>query len=213
MKKDRIRIALLDDHQIVLDGLCLLLEDQEQLELVHSDTSSQRMMDWLLNHSVDILLSDIMMPEMDGYELACKVKKELPGIKIIALSMNGEPELVHRMIDEAGVEGFVLKTCGQAELLKAIDQVSLGKTYYAGEISLARRAYQQHMEEDQAILLTPREIEVIRCISKEMTNRQIADTLFISERTVETHRKNIFRKTGVHSIIGLLDLARSKHWI
>ncbi|HNB82731.1 MAG TPA: response regulator, partial [Chitinophagaceae bacterium] len=74
MKKDRIRIALLDDHQIVLDGLCLLLEDQEQLELVHSDTSSQRMMDWLLNHSVDILLSDIMMPEMDGYELACKVK-------------------------------------------------------------------------------------------------------------------------------------------
>jgi DNA-binding NarL/FixJ family response regulator len=208
-----VSIAILDDHQIVIDGLKLLLSDHPQFNIVAEYNKGTDLLEELKNLTVDIVLTDIMMPEMDGYEVALRIKKEFPQVKVLALSMNGEGMLIDKMIEEADVAGYLLKTTDKKELVTALESVSKGDTYFAKEILEELHSFQKIKKENEAIHLTSREIDIIKCIAEDLSNKQIADKLFISERTVETHRKNIFSKTNMHSAISLIDFAKKRKLI
>ena len=207
MKNKKIYLGIVDDHQIVIDGLKSLLHGHDRFEVVIECTQSIEMPALIRQTNIDLLLTDVMMPGMNGAELAKAVHKEFPEIKILALSMSGQGGLVNQMIDDSDISGYVLKNIGKQELIKALEKISAGGIYFSGEVleemakasELKKSYFESH--------LTAREIEIIGLIEKELTNKQIAETLFLSERTVETHRKNIFRKTNTSSVIGLVKFA------
>lgn len=203
----KISVALVDDHQIVLDGLHSLLKDEPQFHFVFSTTNPTSVVERLGNEKVDVLLTDVMMPDMTGNVLAKEVRKNFPAVKILALSMSGEGDLVNEMINDADIAGYVLKNISKKELIAAIEKIAGGGIYFSGEVLEALGRSDQRKKENEEAHLTDREIEIVRLIEKEYGNKQIAQQLFISERTVETHRKNIFRKTGINSIIGLVKYA------
>ena len=207
------RIAILDDHQIVIDGLKLLLSGDPDFTIGGEFTRGADLLDGLKSRPCDIVLTDIMMPEMDGLQVAMKVREMFPAVRVLALSMNGDGQLADRMIEEAGVCGYLLKTAGKEELLTALRAVRDGQTYFSKEILNELHTYRRIRRENEEINLTAREIDIIQCMAEDLSNREIAEKLFISERTVETHRKNIFRKTGVHSALSLVEFARKRKLI
>lgn len=207
MKNGKIHLALVDDHQIVIDGLIALLKGNEQFRFAFATTNPTEVLYKMEEHKVDILLTDVMMPGLSGTELAKKVKETFPAVKILALSMNGEGDIVNEMINDADISGYVLKNTGKTELVKALEKIAAGGIYFSDEVIEELQKTSLRKKETLNAHLTGRELEIIRLIEKEYNNKQIAEALFISERTVETHRKNIFRKTGTNSVIGLVKFA------
>jgi two-component system nitrate/nitrite response regulator NarL len=201
------KIAIVDDHQIVIDGLRSLLKGHNQFEIVIESNHPETILSLLKKQPVDILLTDVMMPVLTGVELAKQVKKEFPAIKIIALSMNGEGSLVNQMIEESDISGYLLKNIGQTEFITALNKIAEGGIYFSDEVLQEMLKASERKKESVETHLTNREIEIIRLIEKEYSNKKIAEELFLSERTVETHRKNIFRKTKTNSVIGLIKYA------
>ena len=205
MKK--ITLALVDDHQIVIDGLISLLKGHENFNFAFATTDSAEVVDRIATTPVDVLLTDVMMPSLPGNQLAKQVKDKYPSVKILALSMSGQGDLVNEMINDADISGYVLKNIGKQELVTAIEKIAGGGIYFSEEvIDELQRASQRKKRKEEAHL-TSRETEIVRLIEKEYNNKLIAETLYISERTVETHRKNIFRKTNTNSVIGLVKYA------
>ncbi len=207
MKNSKVKLGIVDDHQIVIDGLKSLLQGHDRFEVVIECTQPLEMTTLISKKNIDILLTDVMMPGMNGAELAKVVHKQFPGIKILALSMSGQGDLVNQMIEDADISGYVLKNIGKKELLKALEKISGGGIYFSEEVLEEMTRASDRKKENEEVNLTAREIEIIRLIEKELSNKQIAEQLFLSERTVETHRKNIFRKTNTASVIGLVKYA------
>lgn len=207
MKAGKISLALVDDHQIVIDGLMSLLKGHEKFRFAFATTNPLEVEKKLEQYAVDILLTDVMMPNLPGNELAKKVRQKFPSIKILALSMSGQGELVNEMIDDADICGYVMKNIGKQELIRALEKIANGGIYFSDEIIDELKRTSERKKRSAQAHLTDREVEIIRLIEKEYNNKQIAEALFISERTVETHRKNIFRKTRTNSVIGLVKYA------
>lgn len=203
----KTHIAIVDDHQIVIDGLKSLIDGHDRFLVVKESTKPIQLLDELADLNVDILLTDVMMPDMNGAELARRVRKQYPHMRILALSMSGQGELVNQMIDDADINGYVLKNIGKEELLEALEKIAGGGLYFSDEVLQEMNRAADNRKHNTEVNLTAREIEIIKLIEKELSNKQIAETLFLSERTVETHRKNIFRKTQTSSVIGLIKYA------
>lgn len=204
---NKTRLAIVDDHQIVIDGLLSLLRGHADFEVLHTCTDPLKIAALLEEKPVDILLTDVMMPPCNGDELARELKKKFPALRILALSMSGQGEVINRMIEEADISGYVLKNIGQQELLRALRKIAAGGIYFGEEVMEEMLRESNRKKNRDAAHLTERELGIIRLIEKEYSNKQIAEALFISERTVETHRKNIFRKTQTSSVIGLIKYA------
>ena len=202
-----IPIAIVDDHQIVIDGIAALLDKHPSIVIKATATSATDMIHLLREEPVSILLTDIMMPGMSGRELAKQVRQEHPLIRILALSMSGQGDVVNEMINDADISGYVLKNISKHELIHAIEKIAGGGIYFSDEVLNELQKFSNQRQEQEEVRLTNREIEIIQLIEKELSNKEIADTLFISERTVETHRKNIFRKTQTGSLLGLVKYA------
>ncbi|MCC6371387.1 MAG: response regulator transcription factor [Bacteroidia bacterium] len=209
---EKISIYIVDDHQMLIDGLKAIIKSEKQFELVGECTFPLLAFEQIQLLKPRIVLTDINMPEMNGVELVRKLKPRMPGTDFITLSMYGERSYIKDMI-QAGVSGYVLKNTGREELINAIMTVYSGKDYYSEEVAQALEQSPVNDLDINTINLTEREIEIIECIAKEMSNAEIAKALFISERTVETHRKNIFRKTGTRSVLGLVKFALDKGFI
>ena len=207
MKNEKIFLGIVDDHQIVIDGLKSLLQGHEQFKVVIECTQSALMPGLIAEKHIDILLTDVMMPGMNGAELSKAVHRQFPDIKILALSMSGQGDLVNQMIDDSDISGYVLKNIGKQELIKALEKISKGGIYFSEEVLQEMTKASEMKKNNEEVNLTGREIEIIRLIEKELTNKQIAENLFLSERTIETHLKNIFRKTDTSSVIGLIKYA------
>jgi DNA-binding NarL/FixJ family response regulator len=207
---EKIRIIVADDHHILLDGLKALLQKQKDIEIVGLFNNGKEVYEALPDLKVDVALLDINMPEMNGYELTLKIKTTYPDINVVILSMHDDAAHIMELI-EAGASGYLLKNVNDKELLDAIKTVASGKLYFSAEVSekITSMAMHQQRKEEQiaAVKLTDRELEILKLISQEFSNAQIANTLFISERTVETHRKNMLRKTNNKTIVGLLKFA------
>ena len=207
MPTDKIRLALVDDHQIVIDGLTAVLKEQNTVQIVVTANSGSDMLQLLQHHTVDILLSDVMMDGMNGLQLAKAVRQQFPKIKIIGLSMNGAGEIVDEMINDSDIAGYLLKQTGKDELLQAIIKVHKGGQYFQPQILEALDAQSRIKKDVSTTHLTIREIEIINLMEQDLSNKQIVDVLNISIRTVETHRKNIFRKTKTNNILSLVKWA------
>jgi len=205
--KQKICLAIVDDHQIVIDGLKSLLQGQPNFTVNIESTHPEKMEEFLASVKVDILITDIMMPIMNGAQLAKMVKINFPHIKILALSMSGQGDLINQMIDDSDISGYVLKNIGKQELITALEKIANGGVYFSGEVLEEMIKDSERKKSSDEVHLTLREIEIIRLIEKEYCNKQIAEKLFISERTVETHRKNIYRKTQTSGLIGLIKYA------
>jgi DNA-binding NarL/FixJ family response regulator len=205
--KEAIKIFIVDDHQIVIDGLKSLLEDQHDMQLVGSTTQPLEAAAQVAKLQPHILLTDVMMPGLTGQQLAKQVRKQFPSIKILALSMSGQGDIVDEMINDSDINGYVLKNIGKEELETAIRKIAGGGIYFSEEVLAELEKQSTRKKQSEEAQLTLREIEIIRLIEKELNNKEIAEQLFISERTVETHRKNIFRKTKTNSVIGLVKFA------
>jgi two-component system, NarL family, nitrate/nitrite response regulator NarL len=203
----QISLALVDDHQIVIDGLMALLKGEQRYQFAFATTQPEEVIEKLKACHVDVLLTDVMMPNLPGNILAKEVRKQFPAIKILALSMSGQGDIVNEMINDADISGYVLKNIGKNELVTAIEKIAGGGIYFSESVLEELRKLSNRKKENEQAHLTDREVEIIRLIEKEYSNKQIAESLFISERTVETHRKNIFRKTGTNSVIGLVKYA------
>ena len=199
-----IKILLVDDHRILLDGLKALFDNDSEFEIIGAVSSPKEALEKLNIQQPDILLTDYTLPGMTGLELSTKVKELYPQVKRVILSMHDEGHLVKQVMKE-GVDGYLLKNIQQGELKAALRQIMQCMPYISPEIT--KQLMTGLANESKHVLLTDREQEIVKLIVKEFSNKQIAEKLFISERTVETHRKNIFRKTNTASLVGLVKFA------
>ena len=196
-----IKLFLVDDHKIFVEGVANILSTVPSVHVEGWAHNGPDTLSFLANTEVDVVITDIEMPGMNGIELAKTIKEAYPDIKVIALSMFDKGEIIHSLVD-TGAEGYLLKDIEKHELVEAIEQVHAGNYYYSG--SIAAMMMKKMSSKD---LLTRREKEIIKLIINEEGNKQIADILFISEHTVEAHRKNIFRTTNSKNIVGLIKYA------
>lgn len=210
---NKIKVFLVDDHQIMLDGIKALLKNDKQIEIIGEFTRGSQVIEKLAQISPDIIITDIHMPEMNGIELTNIVRKNYPAVKILALSMSGEEGMITEMVD-AGISGYVIKNTGKEELRGALLKIMKGEVYFSAEVASqltkALMEKKRRADEPAAAKLTQREVQIVKLIAMEYSNEKIAKELFISERTVETHRKNIFRKSQTKSLIGLMKYAQEK---
>lgn len=209
-----VRVYLVDDHQMVLDGMAALLKNLPGIDLLGTSSDSRKSLALIEKLRPDILITDLEMPGWDGIELTRQVRAILPDLRVLALSMHQDYSRISQMM-EAGVQGYLLKTAGREELTRALDALMEGKLYFSDEAVEALMQGKKETERRTAdrILLSPREKEIVALIAQELSNEQIAGRLFISLQTVETHRKNIMRKTEAKSAIGLVKMAMEKGWI
>lgn len=204
----RIEILIADDHQMFIDGIKSLLRKELHLDFVGEVHNGSEALVFLENRKVDLLITDISMPVMDGVTLTKEVKKWYPDVKVLVLSMHDDREIISEIL-LAEAEGYILKNTGKAELTKAIDYICEGSTHYSREVLqvMMQKVKRQQQTDEETKSLTERELEIVRLIVQEYSTAEIADQLFISPRTVDTHRKNIMAKTNSKTIVGLIKFA------
>ena len=200
-----IQVCLVDDHQIVLEGLGLLIGSAEDIRCVFTATDAAEALAQMNHFPVDLVLTDIELPDMDGITLCSQLKAKFPGIKVIALTMFNELSLIRQMI-EAGADGYLLKNAGREELLTAIRRVHMGKNYFSSEIAaiLVQGEKKERSRMSTIPSLSGREKQIVRLIMEECTSAQIAEKLQITLNTVETHRRNIMSKLNSKNTAGIV---------
>lgn len=198
-------ILLVDDHAIVTDGLRSLLSESDLYEIKGEARNGKQALEILSYLKIDLVLMDIDMPEMDGIEATKAIKKSHENVKIIILTMHDERSMIKRLLEE-GADGYLLKNSTKQELMRAIDEVMKGKQHLSDEVNTVLMS--KDPETKGALSgLTEREIEIVRLIAEGLSNKEIGEKLFISHRTVDTHRTNLMQKLGVHNIAALVRLA------
>jgi two-component system nitrate/nitrite response regulator NarL len=210
---NKVRIYIVDDHQMMIDGIKALLMNSERFEVIGQQTNPLKAVDDIPLKRTDILITDISMKEMTGIDLARKMRVLMPDLKILALSMYSDRDTISEML-VAGIHGYVLKNTGMEELITALTRLSAGQQFFSEEVTsemMKTFSVPRPEEQKDVVQLTNRELEIVKLIAEEYNNAQIGDKLFISERTVETHRKNIFRKTNTKSVAGLVRYAITHH--
>ena len=198
-----IEILITDDHSIIRDGLKSMLANHPDIQVVAQAANGSEAIDFLKKHSVDIVLMDISMPILNGIEATKFITKQFPATRVIALSVHEENEYLRYMINE-GARGYLSKDVSRDELIEAILAVAKGKKYFSSVIFDRLTAGSLSAEMP---ILTEREIEILRLITSEMTNQEIAEKLSLSVRTIDTHRRNILQKLKVKNTAGLVKYA------
>ncbi len=204
-----IKVYIIDDHKMVVDGLSLMLKDQPDIEVVGYSCSGQEGIDKLKTIEADVVLLDINMPEMNGIDTCKLLMKEHPHIKVIAVSMHKEGSLIKLMLSN-GAKGYVLKNAGQDEVVKAINMVYAGKMFLdevVNDIIINGVSSLSSKKNFPFPTLSRREKDVLKCILEECTTQEIADRLNIGFGTVETHRRNMMVKLGSRNTAGLVRTA------
>jgi two-component system, NarL family, nitrate/nitrite response regulator NarL len=196
----QIKLILVDDHQIVLDGLKLMFENDSAFQVMASFTNPQDALQYINKHEPDLVITDYSLPGITGLELIASIKEQLTSVKCVLLSMHDEPAIVRQAM-KSDINGYLLKSTSKEELKDAVRKVMSGIIYISPEITTRFLHIQR---KTQAASLTDREVDVLELIIKELPNKAIADKLKISERTVETYRKNIFLKTSTNNLVGLM---------
>lgn len=205
---DKIKILLVDDHEIFRNGLIMVLSKLKNIEVVGEASNGLEFLKILEEHKdTEIVLIDIKMPIMNGIEATKEALSKYPNLKVIALTMFGDDEYIDNML-EAGAKGFLLKNVNKEGLSRAIKAVSENHNYFSEELlSFFTKKKKLNEKAPQQIALTKREIEVLQLIAKGLSNQEIAEKLFISTRTVDGHKTNLIAKTESKNVVGLLSYA------
>jgi DNA-binding NarL/FixJ family response regulator len=191
-----------------IDGVKALLSKEKNLNFVHEALNGEDALSYIRKNKVDLLITDISMPGMSGTELTKRIKQEFPQIKVLVLTMFSDPAIINEIL-QSEAEGYILKNTGKQELLSAISKLMDEGTYYSNEVMnlMLKQNRKKLIEPNTKEQLTERETEILKLVCEEYTTAGIAEKLFISPRTVDTHRKNILEKTQSKTIVGLIKYA------
>ena len=206
-----IRVFITDDHEMYLEGLALLLDKQADIEVIGTASSGKGLLEQVSNLQTDILLLDVHLPDIGEEELLQSIRAVRPDLKIIYLTLLRGTRYVHKLTRH-NIQGYVLKNATLEELLTALRAVSDGNGYFSKDINIGDREEDFRSTitiDDKQIdeILSRRELEVLKLICREYSNAEIAEKLFLSVSTVETHRKNLIAKLGVNNTVGLVKFA------
>jgi len=202
-----IRLILADDHQVVIDGLRSILDLQDDIEVMDSFLNGRQVIDFLAeNPDIDVVMLDINMPEMNGIETTRYIRNQFPGLKVLILSMHDTPEFIRNVIN-AGASGYVLKNADKQTLLGAIRKVASGENFFSDDV--VRNIMDSYKDSDHPrnVEITDREREILKLIAEGLTTNEIAERLFISTHTVNTHRKNLLSKLDIKNTASLVRFA------
>lgn len=204
----QIKLIIADDHPMFLEGICALLQDVPGIEVVDTALNGKQVVEKIKSLAVDIVVTDINMPEMDGIALSKFLKKNHTGIKTLILSTHNDADMIGKCISN-DVDGYLLKNAEKKELLKALDTIASGEKHFAQEVKneYMNNVFTSSKEKETEIPLSRRETEIIQHIAMEYTTQEIADKLFISQNTVNTHRKNLLSKLNAKNTAGLVKYA------
>ena len=198
-----IKILLVDDHKIIRDGLCSLVNSSEDIDIIGEADTGRAALERLRESQPDVVVTDVNMPDLNGVEATRQILKRYPEIKVLALSMYSDEKFVSSIL-EAGASGYLLKDCAADELFEAIRVVYEGGVYLSKDITnVVVRDYVgkiQQFEVSSAPELTARESEILQLLAEGKPTREIAEMLFVSAKTVETHRSNIMKKLDLYTI-------------
>lgn len=205
----KIKVLVVDDHPMVLEGMRSMLSQISFVELTGVASDAFEAIEKIKQHPPQILLTDINMPEVSGIELTEKIKKEFPEVKVVAMSTFRERSYISQMIKN-GASGYLIKSASREEIEEALLSVHEGKLYMNLDVSMAGIDIQDMAN---VPVLSRREAEVLQLISDGLTNPQIAEILFISLHTVDSHRKNLLTKFGVNNTASLIKMAAKNNLI
>jgi two-component system response regulator NreC len=205
-----IKVFIIEDHEMYLEGLALLLKKQDDIEIVGTASSANALLENLPGLDADILLLDVHLPDMGEEDLLKKIRVIKPSQKVIYLTLMRGTRYIHKLIRHS-IQGYILKNAPVEELLNTIREVYNGGSYFSKEIDILSendfRATLTLEEKKASDILSKRELEILTLICREFSNAQIAEKLFLSVSTIETHRKNIISKLGVNNTVGLVRFA------
>lgn len=207
-----IKILIADDHPLIAQGIRNIFSNNKEFEVVAMVENGKEAIEFIKKNEVDIALLDINMSVMDGVQCAKKIINYFPSIKVAILSMYQEPSIIKEMLS-IGVKGYMLKTIPSEELILALKSIYNGKEYFNSDVTKAlvsnntSNSISYKSKSPLVEKLTAREKEITKYISQGFTNVQIGEKLFISSRTVDTHRTNIMRKIEVHNVASLIRFA------
>ncbi len=212
-----IKIIISDDHQMVIDGLKSILDNSEGVKVIATANNGRELLRLLKILDTDVVLMDIDMPVMNGIETMQAIKNSNKSCKVIILTMHEERALVKKMTD-SGAKGYLFKNSDKEELLLAIKRVHEGGVYFSSALTLNLLGAEKMekgstSEGNVAYMLTDREIEILKLIASGLSNKEIGDQLFISHRTVDTHRTNLMKKLEINNIAGLIRFAIKNGYI
>lgn len=201
------KIFLADDHYIFRQGIRAMFDEEANIEVIGEVADGSVLIEQLHTTQVDVLVLDISMPKVSGLEIMNTLTVTFPELKVLVLSMHSNQEYARQMMQK-GAKGYLLKSCSRAEIIRAIKTVSFGDTYLSQEI--AKKLFTNNSNKEADIPKTPltkREIDVLKLVTKGLTNQVIGEQLFISHRTVDTHRRNIMLKLDLHNVAALTEYA------
>lgn len=213
MKSRKISVHIADDHKIIIDGIIAVLEDEEDIEVVGFSTDGAELIDWYKNkNNCDVLILDINMPDVSGIDVLYFLKQLNVIQPTVVLSSYDDIKLIKEVL-KLGVKGFIAKRCAGKHIVNAIRAVIHEETYFGPSIqelivrNFSNKTGKNNKEISQDGIhvssLTEREVEILKLIAQQMNTKEIADLLFISVNTVETHRKNLIKKLQVKNVVGL----------
>jgi DNA-binding NarL/FixJ family response regulator len=198
-----IKVFIVDDHYMVIEGIRSLLQNEKDIDWMGHATNAASCLAFLQQQTPDVLLMDINLPDTSGIDLCKEVKEKYPAIAILALSTFNQQSFIEKMLAN-GASGYVIKNATQQELMEAIHTVVKGKQYLSFDAAITLRKTDT---QNDVPVITRREKEVLELIAEGMTNNEIAQKLFISQTTVDTHRKNILSKLGAKNTASLIRIA------
>lgn len=203
-----IRLAIAEDHQSFIDGIKLLLENEEDILVVGTANDGEELIDIVRLKQPNVVITDIRMPKLDGINATQQIKKEFPNIKVLGFSMFDQQSAIKQMLN-AGASGYLLKNSPLDEVLKAIRSVYGGNTYFDADIEIE---IENDANKSTKGLLTKRQVEILSLVAQGKTSREIANELFIGLHTVDTHRKNMIRILGLQGKGELMRYALEKKY-
>jgi DNA-binding NarL/FixJ family response regulator len=209
-----IKLLIVDDHKIIINGIRAMLENLPDIQIIGEAYNGREAIEFVNKHSVDLVIMDIKMPEVNGIEATKAILSAYPNIKVLALSMFDDNLYISNML-QAGASGYILKNTDKQELITAIQKVAEGETYFSRKVTSVvmqtfiskNVASGRGNAEIKPEELTYREIEILKLIAQQLTNQKIAEQLQISPRTVHSHRRNLMQKIGVKNTAGLVKYA------
>lgn len=203
----KIRIVIADDHRVMLDGIRAMLRDVSEFEIVGDALNGEELVSQVNSLLPDVVLTDIQMPVMDGIQATKLIRENHPDIKILALTMLNESMFIRRML-EAGVSGYVIKTVDKDELIRIIHKIARGEKHFSEDVtSQLMNGFGSAATANPLDVLTKREKEILALIAKGLTDKEIAEKVFLSSLTIITHRKNILSKLGLKNKVEIARFA------
>lgn len=199
-----IKVFIVDDHALVIEGIYSLMQKQKNIKMVGSANNANNCIEYFTSHTADVILMDISLPDMNGVDLCKIIKQNYPSVMVLALSTFNQGTYIRKMM-ENGASGYLLKNAGKEEIIDAIQLVVKGKNYLSFDAGQILRQDEQRLNNIPP--LTKREKEVLLHIAEGLTNVQIAEKLFISTDTVDSHRKNLHTKLNVNNTAMLVRYA------